>query len=107
MATAERLNFGLSPAIIASLRAVFSRHAKIDKVLIFGSRAKGTAKPSSDIDLAVFAPAMSAPEFTELWSELDNLPLVFKLDVLHWDVLANTVLKAKILQEGTAIYIAA
>jgi proline iminopeptidase len=104
VATAEQINFGLSPAIIASLRAIFAKYRAIEKVLIFGSRAKGTAKPSSDIDLAVFAPAMSAQQFTELWSELDNLPLVFKLDVLHWDTLDNGDLKAKIKSEGKKIY---
>lgn len=104
MAAAGNLIFGLSAEIVASLRAVFARYQKIEKVLVFGSRAKGSARSVSDIDLAVFAPAMSAQEFTQMWSDLDNLPLVFKLDILHWDTLANAALKQKILAEGKSIY---
>ena len=104
MAAPERMRFGLSSAVIDSLRDLFANYRSIEKVLIFGSRAKGTAKSASDIDLAVFAPSMSAQEFTQLWSELDNLPLVFKLDVLHWDRLDNKELKAKILAEGDTFY---
>ena len=96
--------FGLSPAILQDLRAVFAQYPEVEAVLIFGSRAKGTFKAGSDIDLAVFAPAMSGPRFTQLWSELDGLPLVFKMDILHWDTLRNERLKAKIAAEGRRIY---
>lgn len=104
MATAKQLDFGLSPAIIDSLRQVFGRYPAVERVAIFGSRAKGVAKPASDVDLAVFAKLMTDSEFTELWVEIDNLPILFKLDVLHWDRLENSVLKNKIEVEGISIY---
>ncbi|MBY0578535.1 MAG: nucleotidyltransferase domain-containing protein [Burkholderiales bacterium] len=44
--------------------------------MIFGSRAKGTFKNGSDIDLAVFAPTLSEQNFIRLWNELDALPRV-------------------------------
>jgi len=69
-------------------------------VLIFGSRAKGTGKPWSDFDLAVIGPELSGTDFTRLWDELDALPLVFKLDVLHYDRLAPGALKTSIEQQG-------
>jgi uncharacterized protein len=104
MATAKQLDFGLSPAIIDSLREVVRRYPAVERVAIFGSRAKGAAKPSSDIDVAVFAKLMTDSEFSALWSELDNLPILFKLDILHWDRLENSVLKSKIESEGISIY---
>jgi proline iminopeptidase len=83
---------------------VFALHPTVQQVLIFGSRAKGTAKPWSDIDLAVIAPAMSDQEFTQLWNELDDLPIVFKLDVLHFDKLERPDLKEKIMAQGQFFY---
>jgi len=97
---ADQLTFGLSKRIRADFSGTFARYPDIEQVLIFGSRAKGCAKPGSDIDLAVFAPRMTDPEFSRLWNEIDELPLVFKVDLLHWDRLANRSLKDKIALEG-------
>jgi len=99
-----KLEFGLSARVLNDLRNTFAAYPEIEQVLIFGSRAKGTFKDGSDIDLAVFAPAMSTARFAELWNRLDALPLVFKLDVLHWHTLGNERLREKITIEGKVFY---
>ncbi|MBI3247266.1 MAG: nucleotidyltransferase domain-containing protein [Deltaproteobacteria bacterium] len=104
MAAVTALTSGLSANILADLQAVFAHHPKVVRVVLFGSRATGFAKPGSDIDLAVFAPALSPGEFAQLWNELEDLPLVYTLDVLHWDDLAEGTLKTKIPQEGKVLY---
>lgn len=96
--------FGLSASVISDLHHCFSQYPSIEKVLIFGSRAKGNYRDGADIDLAVMAPAMANTEFTCLWNALDALPLVFKLDTLHWNRLENERLKHKILAEGKCFY---
>lgn len=100
----ERLIFGLAERHYAEFVRIFRRYPQIEQVLIFGSRAKGTDKPWSDFDLAVVAPTMSDREFSKLWNEIDDLPLVFKLDLLHWDRLAPDRLKEKIGEEGQRFY---
>jgi predicted nucleotidyltransferase len=100
----RQLMYGLSPSIIADMSAVFAQYPAIEKVLLFGSRAKNTWKDGSDIDLAVMGPTLSDPDFTKLWNQLDDLPLVFKVDCLHWDRLSNLTLKDKILKEGREFY---
>lgn len=100
----ERLIFGLAERHYAEFVRIFRRYPQIEQVLIFGSRAKGTDKPWSDFDLAVVAPMMSAGEFSKLWNEIDELPLVFKFDLLHWDRLASDRLKEKIEEEGQRFY---
>ena len=99
------MKFGLSESILDELTGVFARYSEIERVLIFGSRAKGTFRDGSDIDLAIFAPNISQQQIVKLWMELDGLPILFKMDVLHWDNLANTRLKDKILQEGRVLYL--
>jgi proline iminopeptidase len=56
-----------------------------------------------DFDLAVVASTLSDSEFSRL-NEIDALPLVFKLDLLHWDRLPEERLKEKIRQEGERFY---
>lgn len=100
----ERLTFGLSSSIISDLQSVFTHFPEIKQVLIFGSRAKNTWKDGSDIDLAVIAPQLSDHEFTEIWNKIDDLPIIFKIDCLHWDRLSNESLKEKILKEGKVLF---
>lgn len=101
---AAPLNFGLSADILSDLQRVFAAYPEIEQVLIFGSRAKGTFRDGSDIDLAVFAPTLSEARFTRLWNELDTLPILFKMDVLHWNSLENLRLKDKIVGEGKELF---
>ena len=52
---------------------------KIERVVLFGSRARGDAGPDSDYDVAVFL-----KDFHDRWSEVDRLiPLV--TDILYED----------------------
>jgi len=83
---------------------VFRRFPEIDRVLIYGSRARGDFKSYSDIDLAVIAPTMTPRRFAELWSALEDLPILFRLDVVHWDRVKNTALKEEILRDGRVLY---
>ncbi len=100
----RRLIFGLAARHYADFQAIFSRYPQIQKVLIFGSRAKGIARSGSDFDLAVFAPDLSDGDFSRLWNEVDALPVVFKIDLLHWDRLPSSPLKEKIVAEGKLFY---
>jgi uncharacterized protein len=44
---------GLDVEELGQLQTLFSSYPEIRKVILFGSRAKGTARKNSDIDLAV------------------------------------------------------
>lgn len=104
MAQGNSLIYGLSSAIVNDFRRVFSHYPDIHQVLIFGSRGKGNYKDGSDIDLAVIAPAMSDSTFTQLWNEIDALPLIFKVDLLHWDKLSNSRLQRSAQWSGKQLF---
>jgi uncharacterized protein len=44
---------------------------RIERVVLFGSRARGDAQPDSDYDVAVFLKGMNGP--SERWAELHKL----------------------------------
>ncbi|MBK1702545.1 nucleotidyltransferase domain-containing protein [Thiococcus pfennigii] len=96
----DDLRFGLSRRIREDLSGVFAGYPEIERVLIFGSRADGTFKDESDIDLAIVAPTMSSQRFSQLWGAIDALSILFKIDLLHWDRLTDEPLKVKILTRG-------
>ena len=98
------MRYGLSPAVIADFYHVFAQYPEIERVLLFGSRAKNTYKPGSDIDLAVLSASLTDTRFSQLWNQIDALPLLFKIDLLHWDRLQQVELKAKIDQEGVVFF---
>lgn len=100
----ERLIFGLAQRHYLDLARVFGKYPKIERVIIFGSRVKGMEKPYSDIDLAVIAPGMEDTEFARFLGDLDELELVFKLDVLHLDRLNQEKLRDAILAHGKDFY---
>ncbi|HEY5769826.1 MAG TPA: nucleotidyltransferase domain-containing protein [Terrimicrobium sp.] len=45
---------GLTPDELTLVAGVFRRHPEIRSVKLFGSRAKGTHTPHSDVDLALW-----------------------------------------------------
>jgi predicted nucleotidyltransferase len=75
----------LAPAHDALLRALLQHHVPGLAVWAYGSRVRGTARPHSDLDLAVFAPADQWRVVAELREASDESNLPFLLDPHRWD----------------------
>jgi predicted nucleotidyltransferase len=93
----------LGPSIATPLRAVFILHPKIREVILFGSRAKGSARPESDIDLALVG-AIDELEAEAVADELEELPLPYGFDVKAYDRIKSPALKEHIARVGKSIY---
>ena len=48
---------GIAPGSLAKLLAVFDQTPNVERVVLFGSRARGDFRHESDIDLALDAPS--------------------------------------------------
>lgn len=81
--------FGLSFDTQEKIKAIFKLHPKIQKVIIYGSRAKGNYRPGSDIDITLFAEDMSLTELFQIENELDDLLLPYKIDLSLFHNLEN------------------
>ena len=81
--------------------AEFARDAGARRVVLFGSRARGTNQPSSDIDLAV----EGCPDFPALEDRLQNeLWSLLRLDVVNLDASVSAELRAEIARDGKVLY---
>ena len=78
--------------------------SSVNKIILYGSRARGDFREGSDIDLAVDAPNMTTREFSILWNEIDDLPVVYIMDLVHLQALTNTDLISAIHHDGIEIY---
>lgn len=93
----------LTPAELALLNDVFRRHPEITAVRLFGSRAKGTHAPHSDIDLAVWG-EVNALQAEALAAELDELPLPYRYDVKPFASIELRSLREHIERVGLPLY---
>ena len=78
----------------------FAKECFLDRVILFGSRARGTNRERSDIDLAVSGGNQS--RFEELLEEEADTLLSF--DVINMDGVASRKLKDNIQREGVLLY---
>lgn len=94
--------FGLPQRTIDDLLNYFSSRVDVDKVVIYGSRAKGTFHNGSDIDFAVWSDNPDAS--FKIAAELDELPTPYKFDVVNYEFLSHDGMKNSIDQDGVLFY---
>jgi predicted nucleotidyltransferase len=87
--TIEKLQYGLSNEHINAIKNVFSHHAKLEKVILYGSRAKGNYKPASDIDLTLIGNKLTFSDLAAIDNELDDLLLPYTFDISIYHQIEN------------------
>ena len=79
--------------------AELCREYKAKDVILYGSRAKGTARERSDIDIAV----SGAKDFDILVEKVEELPTLYSVDLINMDTCKNELLLEDIRQYGREI----
>ena len=96
--------FGLDVKTLAQLREVFERYREIEKAEIFGSRALGTHRPGSDIDIALWGNSVSGDVVGKVRSDLDAMPTPYQFDVVGYFLIEHADLRDHIDRYGKVIY---
>ena len=98
------MDTGLTEADMNRIRAAIKHFPEIEEVVVFGSRAKGTHKKASDVDLAIKGSAVSLETIQRLNFLLnEELPLPYFFDVVHYEALENQQLLEHIDRVGKSI----
>lgn len=79
--------------------AALCKNFQAEKVILYGSRAKGTARVRSDIDIAVAGVA----DFDLLMEKVEELPTLYRVDLLNLDTCSNPLLLEDIKEYGCEI----
>lgn len=65
---------------------------KFDRAALFGSRATGTYRPNSDIDLVLYG-AVEEAVVDRLWTSFDESNLSLTVDVIAYNLIKNLRLR--------------
>lgn len=79
-----------------------ARQYGAQKLVLFGSRARGTARERSDIDLAAFGVGQEKQGLFRLAA--DELPTLLKIDLVFITPETSPALLSEIERDGVVIY---
>jgi proline iminopeptidase len=97
--------FGLAEWIVRDICAAIAAQPQVEEARLFGSRARGDFRPGSDIDIAVHGKNLDFAAFLDLSARLDDLPILFKMDIVHLDMLGDSSLRETIRQESVPLWL--
>jgi len=98
------MRFGLKEEVILAISNVFAHYPEVEKVLIYGSRAKGNYKPASDIDLTLLGDAIDLSIMNKISWDLDDLLLPYTFDLSIYHQLNDPSLLGHITRVGVLFY---
>jgi predicted nucleotidyltransferase len=91
------------PGVLQTLTAALSAFPTVQRILLFGSRARGDARLRSDIDLAVEAPDMPLEDWQRMIEIVEQAPTLLEIDLVRLDD-AGVELRTRIEDEGEVLY---
>lgn len=98
------MEFGLNHKIMQEIITILTSNPKVEKVLLYGSRAKGNFKVGSDIDLTLKGFDLNIQDLNNLYIKLDELYLPYSFDISIFENLDNKDLIDHINRVGIVIY---
>jgi len=98
------MQYGLIERDIQTLFGIFEKFQEVKSVYLYGSRAKGTHKLGSDIDLAIMNENVSEKTIRTIKSEIEESNLPYFVDVTHFATLNHNGLAEHIQRVGAPFY---
>ena len=95
--------FGIYPKSYDEIQKIIENCLSIDEVILYGSRAKGTAREGSDIDITILGEPTKA-DVSKLWHDLDDSYIPYKIDISIYNDLKSDSLKEHIQRVGKTFY---
>lgn len=76
----------------------------VEKIILFGSRAKGVYESRADIDLAIVCPTASTLEWDLVLKVIEDADTMLKIDCIRWDVITSEKLRNAIKENHIVLY---
>ncbi len=104
MTSKLNIPFGINEELFVEIIQIFKEHEHIEKAFLFGSRAKGTNKPGSDIDIALKGQDLKLKDILSMQNRLDDLDQPYFFDLVILNSITEDGLKQHIERVGVEIY---
>ncbi|HPE19030.1 MAG TPA: nucleotidyltransferase domain-containing protein [Tenuifilaceae bacterium] len=98
------MRFGLKDSTIEQVNSVFTQFSFVEKVVIYGSRAKGNFEEGSDIDITLIGENITQNYLNKISLKLDDLLLPYKFDISVFNQISNPNLVDHIQRIGQVFY---
>jgi predicted nucleotidyltransferase len=98
------MNHGLTTTTVERLQSALAHYPEVEKAVLYGSRAKGTYRPGSDIDLTLCGGDLNHTLLTRIDSEMDDLLLPYQIDLSLMSSLSHPALLDHIRRVGVVLY---
>ena len=95
---------GLSPATIEALHSVFAPYRGVERVILYGSRAKGTHRRGSDIDMMIVGEGLGTSDLLRIETAIDDLLLPYLVDIALRHHVTNKALIEHVERIGVTLY---
>ena len=97
--------FGLEESDIQAICAIFARYHQVEKAILYGSRAKGSYKNGSDIDLTLFGEGnLTFDVLYRIMEEIDDLLLPYMFDLSIFQQISDPDVIGHIRRVGVVFY---
>lgn len=73
--------FGLPDGVLSSIAGVIASIGSVKRAAIYGSRAKGSYRPNSDIDIMLYGDSITLSDLANIDCRLDDLLLPWQIDL--------------------------
>ncbi|MBW9146556.1 nucleotidyltransferase domain-containing protein [Clostridium sp. CM028] len=90
--------------LVVKLKEIFEKYKEIEKVILFGSRARGDNKYNSDIDICIVGAGMMHLTLANINMDISEINTPLSFDILSFNELNKEELIKNILKEGVVIY---
>jgi predicted nucleotidyltransferase len=95
---------GLSQQVIDVIEEVLAEFPDVEQAILFGSRAKGTHRPGSDIDLALVGGSLDWRIIGTIYDALDDRLLPYRFSLIIYDNKTDPEVAAHIQRVGIPIF---
>ena len=97
--------FGLFDTDVESIVSILKKYPKVESAYIFGSRAKGSFKKGSDVDIVLKGDALDLDTLAKIsyWLNEETV-LPYKFDLLIYQSIKEPALKEHIDRVGIEFY---
>jgi uncharacterized protein len=97
--------FGLKETVILQIREVLVKYPQVEKAVLYGSRASGSYKNGSDIDLTLDGDAdLTLKVLFRIMDDLDDLLLPYTFDLSIHHCISDPEVIVQIQREGVMFY---
>ncbi len=91
---------GLKDGYRKKIIEILSANPRVERAVLFGSRAMGTHTSASDVDIALFGDSLTLDDLAQLAEKIDQLPIPQRVDLVLYHRIENENLAKHIQQHG-------